>query len=290
MAPIFIKQSAVGRRLEDCTWQEIDQMSEIGGANGYWHVGDKKTVTLSGEVNGTFDVRIADFDFYDKTDGSGKAGIVFAFEKNVIEDAHVNYGQNYSWYYPNNKDIDMLGDEIKKIRDSMPEELLSVIKKVNAACSMGSTGLRVGGGAAGVYAPGSSDVDANKNADIFPPSYAEVMNGGYFTRNYWYNHSNKTGKKVEEGRALELFKHDKSDNLKDTALDKGGRGFLRTVYSTWQGHEPGYIYIKTFEINSEQKIVIKDVSLNARFYSDSSRDVRCVGTGGTYGLCPMFCV
>ena len=72
MAPIFVKQSAARRQLEDCTWTEIAAMSESGGANGYWHVGDKKTITLSGEVNGIFEVQIADFDFYDKADGSGK--------------------------------------------------------------------------------------------------------------------------------------------------------------------------------------------------------------------------
>ena len=51
MAPIFVKQSAARRQLEDCTWTEIAAMSESGGANGYWHVGDKKTDRKSTRLN-----------------------------------------------------------------------------------------------------------------------------------------------------------------------------------------------------------------------------------------------
>lgn len=282
MAPVFIKQCAVRKQLEDCTWTEIAAMSESGGANGCWHIGDKKTITLSGEVNGAFEVQIADFDFYDKADGSGKAGIVFAFTKNIINDADASYGQRFN--YGSTGKINMLGDELSIIKASLPSELKALIKTVKIRNANGTTGLLPGSGPH--YGPRPNCVETT-DADLFPPSYAEITNGGTFYRNCIATTSSSTQRElVKEGPALELYKYSMSDNLAGTPLDKGGSTFLRTVYSTFSGYYPGYIYIKGYSINAEGKIVTLDCSLSQDFYGDEN----VTGTGATMGLCPMFCV
>lgn len=292
--------------LEEMSWEEIDSVVGEGQHTNYWSVGDKKTVVLSGEIDGTFEVQIADFNFYDLSDGSGKAGIVFTFTKNVIDDAHVYNGQVYNYmrtspatgtYGQEEVEIDsktqynMLGLEIEKIRNSLPSELRNVIKLVNAKCSQGTTGLVVGGGSTGSYGPRPNAVINCENSDIFPPSYAEVTNGKTFTRRLHNHYPSSMGigysmETVNEGSPLELFKYDTLDDLKGTPLDKGGVGFLRTIYSTYSGYDPGYIYMKTFELNSENKVTTKDNSLNYRLYEG----IECTGTGATAGLCPLFCV
>lgn len=277
--------------LQDMSWTEINQVVTQGNHANYWEVGQKKSISLTGDVTGNFEVQVADFDFYDRTDGRGKAGIVFTFTKNVIEDASVDRGQVYNSSGMNGgSSINMLEEEITKVRNSMPSELVPLIKKVNAVCSCGTTKLIVGGGANGVYGPGPNAVNQCRNSDIFPPSYAEVTNGGSFARRYAVSYSGYGDETVKEGSALELYKHGNLDDLSSGPLDKNGKGFLRTVYSTFQGYHPGYIYMKTFELNSEKKVSIGDVSLNYSLYSDSSSDIKCVGTGGTAGLCPMFCI
>ncbi len=284
--PIFIKNCGGKRRLQDCTWAEISQLSEAGGAKGYWHIGDKKTVTLSGEVNGSFEVQVADFDFYDKSDGSGKAGIVFAFTKNVI-DASASYGQRFNLALGfSHAETDMLGDELAKIKSSLPSDLQSAIKKVTVRNACGTSGLLAGSGPH--YGPRSGAVVSITDVELFPPSYAEVTNGGSFTRNYINSsYDNTRTETVREGEALGLYKYSASDDLTGTPLDKGGGTFLRTVYSTFYGYFPGYIYIKGYGINNG-KISISDSTLSYTLSLDDSENIN--GTGAKLGLCPMFCI
>ncbi|MCM1218139.1 MAG: hypothetical protein NC548_26940 [Lachnospiraceae bacterium] len=288
MAPIFIKGCGRKKSLSDCTWAEIEQMAESGGASRYWHVGDKKTVVLSGDVSGTFEVQVADFDFYDKADGSGRAGVVFAFTKNVIEDAHASYGQSYrdTVEITKQNDTDMLGDELIKIKNSLPSDLKALIKTVKVKNAFGTTGLLAGSGPH--YGPRSGAVKV-ANVDLFPPSYAEIKNGESFRRRYTdYSVGGSETEIVQEGDALELYRYSSADDLRGGPLDKGGRTFLRTVYSTYRGYYPGYIYIKSYDIQSG-KMVTYDSSLSYRL-TIYDEDENVVGTGATLGLCPMFCI
>lgn len=265
-----------GGSLEDSSWTKIASASADGSAPIRWNIGDKKTVLLSGDVNGVFEVQLADFAFYDKSDGSGKAGIVFTFTKNIII-ASATYGQKFN--DTTLQKANMLNDELEKIKNSLPGELQTVIKEVKVQNACGTTRLISGGGSSAQYGPFANAVKTI-NAKLFPPSYAEVMNGGTFTRKYADNNKSKD-EVVKEGSTLELYKYGAADNLTGMPLDKGSETFTRTVYSTYSGYYPGYIYIKSYSIDNG-KLSVKDHSLSYMY------DIN--GTGATMGLCPMFCV
>lgn len=63
--------------LANNTWEQIAEVAESGGASEVWDIGDEITVSISSEYFSKITLQIADFNHYDKADGTGKAGIVF---------------------------------------------------------------------------------------------------------------------------------------------------------------------------------------------------------------------
>ena len=71
--------------LKNNTWEQINAASEAGIASSIWKVGDEIDITFteSGEThdgNVTYTFQIWDFNHFDKSDGSGKAGICFGMK------------------------------------------------------------------------------------------------------------------------------------------------------------------------------------------------------------------
>ena len=77
--------------LKNNTWEQINAASEAGIASSIWNIGDEIDITFtkSGSThnsNVTYTFQIWDFNHFDKSDGSGKAGICFGM-KNLSSEA-----------------------------------------------------------------------------------------------------------------------------------------------------------------------------------------------------------
>ena len=68
-------------------WKFINDISESGVASSIWNVGDEIDITLTGKYAQTLTFQIWDFNYFDKADGTGKAGIVFGM-KNLMKNKY----------------------------------------------------------------------------------------------------------------------------------------------------------------------------------------------------------
>lgn len=117
---------AVDPVLANNSWQMISESAEAGAASEIWEIGDEIEVTAGGTWNQTFVMQIWDFEHYDKSDGSGKAGIVFGCK-------YLTAGQ-----YRMHSDMYCYGWNVSELRlstlpsllSALPEEVKSVIKEV----------------------------------------------------------------------------------------------------------------------------------------------------------------
>ena len=129
-----IKVSQLNSILKNNTWEQINTASESGIASSIWKVGDEIDLTLSGTFNETVTLQILDFNHFDKSDGSGKAGIVFGM-KHLMK----NYQQMNS-YNTNSggwNDSAMRNTVMQNIYKSIPSNLQKVIKEVNTYANQG---------------------------------------------------------------------------------------------------------------------------------------------------------
>lgn len=114
--------------LRNNTWEIIDRASRKGIASDLWNIGDEIDITPSGTFNETVTLQIWDFNHFDKSDGSGKAGIVFGLKnlmsvKGKMNSEDTSFGGWSSSYMKNTV--------MQQIFNSMSEDLQSVIKLVN---------------------------------------------------------------------------------------------------------------------------------------------------------------
>ena len=130
--------------LKNNTWEQINAASEAGIASSLWKVGDEIDITLSVTFNETVTLQIWDFKHFDKSDGSGKAGIVFGM-KNLMKDVqYMNSSHTNSGGWNNTA---MKKTVMANIYNSIPSDLQSYIKEVNTYANQGlgssssSTGL-----------------------------------------------------------------------------------------------------------------------------------------------------
>lgn len=61
--------------LANNTWDLISEAAESGIAKELWDIGDEIDISVGGTFSGTYTLQIWDFEHYEKSDGSGKAGI-----------------------------------------------------------------------------------------------------------------------------------------------------------------------------------------------------------------------
>lgn len=75
--------------LNDCTWEQISEISSAGQGANYWSIGDRKAETLNGTVgslalNGTYYPFIVDFDHNKSKESPNAHTITFQFAKSAL--------------------------------------------------------------------------------------------------------------------------------------------------------------------------------------------------------------
>ena len=113
--------------LAAASWETIAEKSADGTASQLWKVGDEKILTLND--GSQVPVVIVGFNHDDLSDGSGKAGITFAFAKGV----HTYYKliSNYGWNEENSIQEFLPQYNIQKyMNENLPVELVNHIKTV----------------------------------------------------------------------------------------------------------------------------------------------------------------
>ena len=160
--------------LKNNSWEQIAAASESGNIPSTWKVGDEIDLTLSGTFNETVTLQIWDFNHFDKSDGSGKAGIVFGM-KNLMKNTQVltpNSSSNSGGW----NDTTMKKTTMGQILSSMPSNLQNYIKEVNTYANQGG-------------ASSSSSIGKLSKDKVFLPGCTEV--GFSFT----YQSGSESGQK-----------------------------------------------------------------------------------------------
>ena len=155
--------------LKNNSWDQIAAASEAGLASSMWKVGDEIDITLSGTFSETITLQIWDFNHFDKSDGSGKAGICFGM-KNLMKDTQQMNTSNTNSSGWNN--TYMRNTVMNNIFNSMPSELQNVIKKVNTYANYGDGDTNT--------TPGWGKLCADK---VFLPGYTELIGQSYYQSN-----------------------------------------------------------------------------------------------------------
>ena len=148
--------------LKNNTWDQINVAAETGNIPSTWNIGDEIDLTLSGEFNETITLQIWDFNHFDKSDGSGKAGICFG-SKDVM-----NGTQKMNTWDTNSGGWNatyMKNTVMQNIFKSMPSNLQNYIKEVNTYANKGNNGTDVSS------SPGLLSTDK-----VFLPGNNEVCN------------------------------------------------------------------------------------------------------------------
>ena len=115
-------------RLNDASWETIAEKSADGTASQLWKVGDEKILTLND--GSQVPVVIVGFNHDDLSDGSGKAGITFAF--NAIPFTG-RLASGY-WEVCTSMTYDYLAAKLSTetiATEYMPENLINLVKPVN---------------------------------------------------------------------------------------------------------------------------------------------------------------
>lgn len=162
--------------LKNNTWERIAEVSEMGAASKVWKIGDEIDIELDWSLAGryhthkeTVTLQIYDFNHFDKSDGSGKAGICFG-TKNLLRYEELVSDIGYSWNTTRYKTFLM-----PQIYNSFPANIKTKIKEVNTYASQ--KGGKVGDGVLSkdyIFLPGlsecvsSSDVQYEKKQIRFP--------------------------------------------------------------------------------------------------------------------------
>ena len=144
--------------LKNNSWEQITAASESGIASSLWNIGDEINITLSGVFNETVTLQIWDFNHFDKSDGTGKAGIVFGMKNLMASTKSMNDGADNDTGWNGSY---MRNTTMQTIYGSMPSALRSVIKEVNtyANAGGGSTASSIGKLSKDkVFLPGSTEV------------------------------------------------------------------------------------------------------------------------------------
>ena len=155
------KVLAVDSILKNNTWEVINIASESGIASSLWNIGDEIDITLSGTYNETITLQIWDFNHFDKSDGSGKAGICFGMKHLMKNTRDMN---NYNVNRGGWNDTDMKETAMTNIYNSMPSDLQSYIKEVNTYANEGGGVFSFNAGKLSkdkVFLPGLTEIDNN---------------------------------------------------------------------------------------------------------------------------------
>ena len=171
-ASVKVTANAIHPILSDNTWEQISEAAESGIASQIWNIGDTIDITMSGkykmskynnlvtfqnlvQTSETVTLEIWGFDIFDKSDGSGKAGIVFGSKhllKDQTEITYSNQGTQYS------KSLFHIYIE-PAMYNALPSDVKAVVKPVDIIASTGFS----------YYSP-----ETIKNEKVFLPSCVEL--------------------------------------------------------------------------------------------------------------------
>ena len=124
------------------SWEVINEIAESGTASDYWSVGDEITITLSDSeyfdflYDTTITLQIWGFNHFDKSDGSGKAGIVLGC-KDTIGFGHMRSNWSNDGGYG---DSDMKLFYLDEVYINLPQQVKSIVKEVNIRTDIGYQG------------------------------------------------------------------------------------------------------------------------------------------------------
>ena len=124
----------VSTTLKDNDWSTIIEVANKGEAQNYWKIGDEIDLVLSGNFNETVTLQIWDFNHFDKSDGTGKAGICFGMKHLMKNYQRMNPSSTNIGGWNN---INMKKTIMNNIFNSMPTELRNAIKEVNTYANGG---------------------------------------------------------------------------------------------------------------------------------------------------------
>nr|DAF93155.1 MAG TPA: hypothetical protein [Myoviridae sp. ctcyQ27] len=186
--------------MKDNTWEQIKAASEGDAIPSTWKVGDEINITLSGTFNETVTLQIWDFKHFDKSDGSGKAGIVFGMKHLMKNTRQMNSSDTNSGGW---NDTDMKKTVMQNIFKSMPSNLQSYIKEVNTYANLGGGTSSSNAGRPSkdkVFLPGCTEVgftyqsNTESNQKKFPiftdnNSRIKKLNNGSGDAYWWWTRS-----------------------------------------------------------------------------------------------------
>lgn len=118
--------------LEECSWNEIAEVSQIGKAETAFKVGDEKTIALSTGEQVT--LVILGFNHDDKASGGGKAGITFGMKNLLATKYPMNSSSNNTGGWDRSV---MRTSTMKTLLGQLPADLQAAIKPVTKKTSAG---------------------------------------------------------------------------------------------------------------------------------------------------------
>lgn len=117
--------------LANNPWDVISAVSEAGDASTIWSIGDEIDIQFDffAATYNPFTLQIWDFDHFDKSDGSGKAGIVFGCKKISVAGIEGFAGSSTD-YWTDSYFRKSYGNATGSFFKKLPLELKKVIKEV----------------------------------------------------------------------------------------------------------------------------------------------------------------
>ncbi len=186
----------VSTTLKDNDWATIIEVANKGEAQNYWKIGDEIDLVLSGNFNETVTLQIWDFNHFDKSDGTGKAGICFGMKHLMKNYQQMNSSNTNSggWNTTNMKYTVM-----NNIFNSMPRELQNAIKEVKTEANRGGNSSSSQACADKIFLPGFKELgftyenyDGNQvKFPIFSDNNSRIkkMNNGSGQVSSWWTRS-----------------------------------------------------------------------------------------------------
>ncbi len=148
-------------KLSDNTWKDIIWASKNNRVPCTWKIGDEIAIQLSGLFNEPITLQIWDFNHFDKTDGTGRAGILFGTKDLTSYKLYMDF-DNISnaggWDNCSMKNVVM-----KDIYNSIPVFIRDHIEEVYTYANTGG----------GSWIPSTGSVSKDK---VFIPGLSEIYN------------------------------------------------------------------------------------------------------------------
>ncbi len=250
--------------LKNNTWEQIAAASESGIASSLWKVGDEIDLTLSefkynddedmDEVYSfsaqTITLQIWDFNHFDKSDGSGKAGIVFGM-KNLMKERFTG------WHFSCWAESDIKKTLMTAIYNRLPEDCRSYIKPVKVYTAYNINYNGYGNPAGHSQSPGYLSIEK-----VFVPGLTEV---GTALKNSLISTFN-----CELNQKQFPIFTDSNSRIKNPPSD---------------GSTNIYNYLLRSSVDFEYDSIIRVWN-----HDGEPNSSRSTGSGDSFGLCFCFCI